>query len=569
MNSENTIQNGKIESWYPLLKKIIVITMIFAFILSILMIANYIQTTSIEPLNNQALNQLMLELQRDPDNQALKEQIRALDLLARKAYFTNQWQIRTGGFLLFAAIIIILLSLKFLNARKNKFPELAEAPSPNMTWDEKIMARKSIIYSGIAIFILALFAGLLTQTNLADSESEDLQAINTPTIEEIRQNWNGFRGPGGLGIAYQDDVPMQWDGISGENIIWKMELSTPGYNSPIVWENKLFLSAADKQTQEVYCIDTETGEMIWKAELNSIPGTPEKKPRVTKDTGYAAPTMTTDGRNVYVIFATGDVAAVDFDGQQVWAKNLGVPDNHYGHSSSLILYKSLLLVQFDHNDGQFLIALRSSNGDEVYKTVRTDVQISWSSPVLIETGDGPEIVLNSSPFVVSYNPQNGQELWRVDCMYGEVGPSPAFANQTIFAVNDMAILAAIQPGADPKIIWEYDEDLSEASSPVATEEYLFLASGIGIVSCFDVKTGEQYWFHEFDEGFYSSPIVVGDLVYLIDKKGITRIFKADKQFEIVNEPALGEDAVAIPAFMPGRIYIRGEEHLYCIGKKDG
>ena len=154
-------------------------------------------------------------------------------------------------------------------------------------------------------------------------------------------------------------------------------------------------------------------------------------------------------------------------------------------------------------------------------------------------------------------------------MYGEVGPSPAFASQTVFAVNDMAILAAIQPGADPQIIWEYDEDLSEASSPVATEEYLFLASGIGIVSCFDVKTGEQYWFQEFDEGFYSSPIVVGDLVYLIDKKGTTYIFKADNKYEVISESALGENAVATPAFMPGRIYIRGEKHLYCIGNKDG
>jgi outer membrane protein assembly factor BamB len=196
------------------------------------------------------------------------------------------------------------------------------------------------------------------------------------------------------------------------------------------------------------------------------------------------------------------------------------------------------------------------------------VQISWASPILIDMGDRTEVVLNSSPFVVSYDPQNGQELWRIDCMYGEVGPSPAFANQTVFAVNDMAIFAAITPGSEPEIIWEYDEDLSEASSPVASEDLVFLATGFGPVSCFDVKTGEQYWMHEFDEGFYSSPIIVGNLVYLIDKKGITHIFKADKQFELVGQPELGEEAVAIPAFMPGRIYIRGEKHLYCIGKKN-
>jgi outer membrane protein assembly factor BamB len=569
MNSENLAQPKNHEIWFPLLRKVVIITGVFAVIMSILMIANYIQTTSIEPLNNQALNQLMLKLQKDPDNQALKEQIRALDLLARKAYFTNKWQIRTGSFILFTAIIIMIVSLKLLNARKTKFPDLATTPSPNMSWEEKILARKSIMYSGIGLFILALLSGLLTQSQMTALGSDGSQSSGGISMEQIRQNWNGFRGPGGLGVAYQEDVPTQWDGISGENILWKLELPKPGYNSPIVWESKLFLSGADKTGQEVYCVDTETGNIVWKKELNNVAGTPAKKPKVTKDTGYAAPTMTTDGKNVYVLFATGDIAALDFDGNEVWSKNLGVPDNHYGHSSSLILYQNMLLIQYDHNDGQYLIALRSSNGDQVYKTERSEVQISWASPILIDNGDQPEIVLNSSPFVVSYNPLNGQELWRVDCMYGEVGPSPAYSNQTVFAVNDMAILAAITPGAEPKIIWEYDEDLSEASSPVAAGDLLFLATGFGPVSCFDVKTGEQYWMHEFDEGFYSSPIVANNLVYLIDKKGVTHIFKADKQFELVGQPELGEKAVTIPAFMPGRIYIRGNKHLYCIGNKNG
>ena len=568
MNSEIELTTNKNDIWYPLLRKIVIITGIFAFVLSILMIANYIQTTSIEPLNNKVLNQLMLQLQKEPDNQELKEQIRAIDLLSRKAYFTNQWQIRTGGFLLFSALVIVLLSLKFLNARKNKFPDLDNTPVPNMSWEEKILARKSITYSGITIFALALLAGLLTQSNIATSSAETEPLSGFPSLDEIEQNWNGFRGPNGLGIAYQTKIPIEWNGESGENIIWKKELPKPGFNSPIIWENKLFLSAADKTSQEVYCFDRINGELIWTAELNAIPGSPDKKPKVTKDTGYAAPTMTTDGINVFVIFATGDVAALDFNGKQIWAKNLGVPDNHYGHASSLILHKNLLLVQFDHNEGQYLIALRSSNGDQVYKTERKGVQISWASPILINTDDRDEIILNSSPFVVSYDPSNGQELWRVDCMYGEVGPSPAFSGQIVFAVNDMAILAAIEPGDEPSIIWEYDEDLSEASSPVATEEFLFLSTGFGTAACFDVTSGEQYWMNEFDEGFYASPIVVGDLVYLTNKSGVTHIFRADKTFELIGEPVLGEKVVATPAFMPGRIYIRGEKHLYCIGPSD-
>jgi outer membrane protein assembly factor BamB len=533
------------------------------------MIANYIQTQSIEPLNNQALNQLMLQLQKEPDNQSLKEQIRALDLLARKAYFTNQWQIRTGGFFLCTAIIILLLSLKFLNARKTKFPDLETTPAPNMSWEEKILARKSITYSGTTLFALALLASLLTQSGISEPGSDSPQSAGSPSMEQIRKNWNGFRGPSGLGIAYQQDIPTSWDGQSGENIIWKIELPKPGFNSPIVWEDKIFLSTADKTSQEVYCIDTESGNMIWKTELNSIPGTPDKKPKVTKDTGYAAPTMTTDGHNVYVLYATGDLAALDFSGQQIWAKNLGVPDNHYGHSSSLILYENLILVQYDNNKSQQLIAIRSANGDQIYRTLRSDVQISWASPIIVDPGENTQVVLNSTPYVIGYDPLNGQELWRMDCMYGEVGPSPAYSDQIVFAVNDLAILAAIKLGDEPAILWEYDEDMPEASSPVATSDYLIMASGVGPVSCFDTKTGEKYWLHEFDRGFYSSPIVVEDLVYLIDKKGVTHIFKLGKQFELISEPALGEDVVTIPAFMPGRIYIRGDKHLFCVGKKNG
>jgi outer membrane protein assembly factor BamB len=569
MNSEIKITNTKSEKWFPLVRKVLVIAGAFAIILSILMIANYIQTRSVEPLKNQALTQLMLQHQKEPDNEVLKEQIRALDLLARKAYFINQWQIRTGGFLLFAAIIVIIFSLKYLNSNKTKYPALESSPAPNMSWEEKIMARKSITYSGIVIFVLALIASILSESDISSSDSDLEQITSFPSQEEIRQNWNSFRGPNGLGIAYQDEVPTDWDGASGKNILWKTALQKSGFNSPIVWGDKIFLAAADKSGQEVNCIDTGSGQLIWKTELNNVPGSPEKKPKVSDDTGYSAPTMTTDGQKVFVLYATGDVAGLDFEGNVVWEKNLGVPDNHYGHSSSLILYENLLLIQYDHNDSQQLIALRSPNGDQVYRTMRSDVQISWASPILINRGERTEIVLNSTPFVMAYDPINGQELWRVDCMYGEVGPSPAYSDNIVFAVNDLAILAAIKPDDDPAIIWEYDEDLPEASSPVATSEFLFLASGIGTVSCFDAKTGEQYWLHEFDHGFFSSPIVVGDRVYLMDNKGVTHIFKASGEFELISEPALGENAVTIPAFMPGRIYIRGDENLYCIGNENG
>ncbi len=151
-------------------------------------------------------------------------------------------------------------------------------------------------------------------------------------------------------------------------------------------------------------------------------------------------------------------------------------------------------------------------------------------------------------------------------MSGEIGPSLAYADGMVYAVNEYARLAAIRLGTAPGIAWEYDDDLSEVASPLATKEFLIVAASYGAVSCFNSKSGERYWVHEFDNGFYSSPILVGSNVFLMDEKGVTAIFKMDKTFHLVGQNALGEKAVTIPAIMPDRIYIRGVKHLFCIGK---
>jgi outer membrane protein assembly factor BamB len=151
-------------------------------------------------------------------------------------------------------------------------------------------------------------------------------------------------------------------------------------------------------------------------------------------------------------------------------------------------------------------------------------------------------------------------------MGAEVGPSPAYRDGMVFAVNEFARLAAISLNSTPEMVWEYEEDLSEVASPVATQEYLFIASSYGPVSCFDTKTGERFWMHEFEEGFYSSPILVGDLIYLMDLEGTVQIFKADREFSLVGQGRLGEKVMTTPAYIDGKIYIRGTEHLFCIAK---
>jgi outer membrane protein assembly factor BamB len=499
----------------------------------------------------------------------LVEQIRALDLLARKAYFTHRWQIRTGSYLLFAFVLVCLLALKYMSSLEPRLPDLTKGPEPEKAWEIRLLSRKYILFGSLGLVLLAFVLGVLSQTELKkigivqSGRSQD--SSDFTRIKAIRNNWPGFRGPEGIGWAYHTDVPTEWDGPSGRNILWKIPIPHPGYNSPIIWEKKIFLSGADRRTQVVFCIDADSGEILWQTELNDIPGSPERRPQVTEDTGFAAPTMTTDGIRVFALFATGDIACLDFEGKRIWAKNLGMPENHYGHSSSLITYQDLLLVQYDQNTGGRLLALRTQSGDLVYDQPR-DVEISWASPILVNTGSRMELILNSNPFVMSHDPQTGKELWRVKCMLGEIAPSPAYADGMVFVVNDYARLAAVKLGESAELVWEYIDDLSEVSSPLATKDFVFMAASYGTVTCFESKTGERLWIEEFDEGFYSSPILVGELVYLMDMAGVMYVFKADKEYQLVSQNELGERAVSIPAFMHDRIYIRGLKSLYCIGK---
>ncbi|RLD82326.1 MAG: hypothetical protein DRJ07_08290 [Bacteroidetes bacterium] len=265
------------------------------------------------------------------------------------------------------------------------------------------------------------------------------------------------------------------------------------------------------------------------------------------------------------MFSNGDIIAIDMEGKKVWARNLGVPSNHYGHSSSLMMFRNMVIVQYDQRKASKVMALATKTGQTLWTTNR-DVKISWASPVVVYTGKQTEIILTSDPYVASYNPYTGKENWKLDCLFGEVGPSVVYADGIVFAQNEYARLVAIKLGEKPEILWEDDEYLSDVPSPVATKKYLFNATSYGAVVCHDAKTGKKLWEKEFDNGFYSSPIMVEGKIYLIDKKGVMHIFSASDKFNLIAEPALGEGSDCTPAFAEGRVYIRGSKNLYCIGK---
>jgi len=593
--------NGQAHFW----KAIMIIAAVFSFAVCILLIANYFQINRADPVNTTVINSLVERLNQNPGDQSLRNEIREFDLLARKAYFTNQWQIRFGGYLFLAGVILFIISLLMLDSLTKKVEPVA-FPLENKLVSTQKNARKWISIGGVILVVITLAAAFLThkeignkfaqkailadKLNRSDSvqfssnseeKSDTTKQLSVPLISDtskatvinsieyptaaMKSNFPSFRGPGGNGIAYQKNIPESWDGTSGKNIKWKTAIPLAGYNSPVVWGNKIFLTGADVSKQEVYCFDKNSGTIIWTAAVKGIKGSPDKSPKVTENTGYSAPSVTTDGEKVFAVFANGDILALDMKGKNVWSRNLGVPDNHYGYSSSLVVFEDKLIVQYDQRSSATILALSTKTGNTIWSTPRK-VRISWSSPVIVNTGLRIEILLIADPCVASYDPSTGKELWKINCTSGEVGPSVAYANGIVFGVNEYAKLAAIQIGDKPKILWENNDYLSDVPSPVATDKYLIMATSYGEVACYNPKTGDLYWHHDFGTGSYSSPILVGEKVYLMDKKGVMHIFKTDKTFNLIGEPALGENTDCTPAFADGKIFIRAGNNLYCIGK---
>ncbi len=603
MQEEEKVNRAKQVAW---------IAGVFTALVSLLLILNYMQIRAHDPLESEVLKTLVERLSADPGNQALIEEIRQLDLLVRKAYFNSIWQIRTGAALLLAGAIALIAALRIYSDLRFTI----DKPShENLKEKQKrAIAQRWIRTAGFVVIGLAAASAFfsvdhlqLYQTSperlaeatpaveqvdivrrsepadpaatMADSpeipeetpEEPDVaeHAEETPaatmalTAQQIALNHNSFRGPWGHGVSQQQNIPVDWDGETGRNIRWKTEIPLHGYNSPVLWGDRLFLTGADQSKRVIYALDRHSGTILWEQEANNIPGSPATPPRTTDDTGLAAPTMTADAHRVYAIFGTGDIISFDHEGNRQWARNLGVPMNHYGHSSSLITWDGKVFVQYDTQDGSRLLALDASTGETTWETRRSG-GVSWASPIIIQIEGNHYLVLSTTPNVAAYDTRSGSERWSIDVMSAEVGPSPTYGGGLVYAANEYARLVAINP-LNGDLVWEDNYYLPEVSSPLYHDGLLYIATSYAVFACFDASNGDFFWEFDSDDGFYSSPMLADGKIFIFDMGGRAYIFNPGREVDLIASPKLGERVYATPVFADGRIYIRGNRHVYCIG----
>ena len=597
-------------------RNIAILSAIFIVTLSIMLVTNYFQIKDVTPLQTEVVESLKQLNDSGVDVPGLQDQIRQLDLLARKAYFVRMDHLEAGLYILLGMFLIFILSLRYY------FKDLKEIPAmeidPVDDWLIKTNARRYVLGGASALAVVAVVFALLSMPGLKKTEGQEAETESELTAEatesassssdessasvetnEVTEgetlaaapeaetpaapnekeeaapatvqapannvSYQGFRGNNSNGYSTAKNVPTKWNLADGSNILWKQPVPKSGHNSPVIVGNNVFFSGADDQARELYCYDLNTGEKRWTVSASGIPGSPKTMPKTSHGTGLAASTVVADGGHVCAIFATGDMICADTNGKLLWSKNVGVPDNHYGYASSLLLFRNMVIVQYDNQANPRVFALDLATGAEKWSKSRPE-KITWSSPIIATVNNQPQLVLMGNPAITAYNPMNGEQLWRVECLTGEVGSSPCSANGVVFGASEYSKLVAIN-GADGSVLWESTDYLPEVSSPVATKDNLYLATSYGVVAAFDAKTGELRKEHDLGVEFYSSPVIVGGKMYLFSNSGKMHIFSADNEFQLLDSFETGETTMSTPAFTDGKIVVRTESSIYCVAAK--
>jgi len=538
----------------------------------------------VQSLTSPQLSEFKANLRRNPTDDQLKKSIRELDLKQRERYFRQLSQMHSGAYLLLSGVAVFLIAAAQLSRPRNRLPQ--PKPKPDIapgTVAVSAAARWSVAASGTIIgsVLFALSVGL---TNAVPEKQGEAEKLLNPTgaapspsdaasSAEMARNWPRFRGPEGSGRSAFTNAPKQWDIKTGAGVLWKTPVPAVGFNSPVTWGDRVFFSGGNAKKREVFCLDAKTGREVWRTDVSTVPGSPTQNLEIPDTTGYAACSMATDGRRVYVIFANGDVVALSFEGKLAWAKSFGPLKNPYGYATSLATWNDRLILQLDQGDSDDakskLYALDGRTGQIVWQTPRK-VGSSWATPIVIEAAGKPQVIALAVPWVISYSAATGAELWRAECLNGEITPSPIFAAGLVIVPSPSDRLLAIHPDGQgdvtkTKVAWTSEENVPDVTSPVSNGDLVFTVTTPGFLTCFDAKTGKKLWEHDFDMEVHASPAIAGDRLYLFGQKGVAVVVETAPQFKELFRTEMGDTFHASPAFLDGRIIVRGTTNIWCLG----
>ena len=411
-------------------------------------------------------------------------------------------------------------------------------------------------------------------------------ALSVPIAVRGGDTWPGWRGPTGLGITDEKDLPLTWGGPSNENVLWKAPL--PGVegkarldhnqSSPIVWKDRVFVIAAywpegvaqaEFPEHHVACYSATDGKLLWDEKVP--PG-----PWLLKDLrgGYSAPTPCTDGERVYALFGSSELVALDFDGRLVWRREIEPYAWDVAIGTSPILTRDAVLVLADGTKSNIsrLIALDPVTGDVKWERKRPEGNFNHTTPALVEVGSKPQLLIASSGALQGVNPADGEVIWWAKNR-GDV-PTPAIGGGLVYSEDGRGGAGiAVDPTGegdvtDTHVKWTTRPIPEGYSSPIIAGDYVYRVHNPGILRCFALETGEEVFVERLPNGANASasPVLTADGRLYFVSGGKSVVLPVGPKFEPLATNDLGDGGPASPAVANGCLYVKGNRYLYCIGK---
>ncbi|HKQ49293.1 MAG TPA: PQQ-binding-like beta-propeller repeat protein [Phycisphaerae bacterium] len=442
------------------------------------------------------------------------------------------------------------------------------------------------------------------------------------------RNWHAWRGPLATGEAPKADPAVEWG--EKKNVRWKVEIPGRGHAAPIVWGDRVYIQTAVETSKEaeaaadvagdvpvfatlqpggsppegerrrgggrggrgrnrppapknlydfkVLALDRKTGKTVWSKTVR------EEKPHEAghSDASQASNSPVTDGEHLYAYFGSRGLYGLTLDGKVEWEVDLGDmrTRNEFGEGSSPVLHGDTLIINWDHEGNDFIVAFDKKTGKERWRVER-DEPTSWSTPIVVEVEGKPQVVVTATNRVVAYDVETGKEIWSCGGMTANTIPSPMAADGLLYAISGFrgaALLAIDYAKAKgditetPAIAWTYDRDTPYVPSATLYNGRLyFVDNNRPLLSCLDAKTGKPHYEKERlagIDGVYASLVAAKGRIYVVGRDGTTLVIKDGPKFEVLATNELEDGFDASPAIAGDELFLRGTKHLYCIADTD-
>ncbi len=397
------------------------------------------------------------------------------------------------------------------------------------------------------------------------------------------ENWPQWRGPNLNGVSMERDLPVKW--TKEDNVTWKIKLPELSASTPIIWGDRIFLNVAKGDGLYLWCVNRNTSDTFWVRSLGGGNVNMRKH-------NMSSPSPVTDGKHVYVITGTGSLKGYDFDGNQIWSRDIqkeyGKFGLNHGYASSPLLFEDSLYIQVLHgmttDEPSYIMRIDKKTGKTLWRVERPTDAIrespdSYSTPALLRYDEKIEIVITGGDCATGHDPATGKELWRLNGLnptknpYGRTIASPVVTESLIYVSGRVRPLVAIRTGGKGNIskshrVWSTNNG-PDVPTPVTDGKYFYVISDKGVTWCLNANTGQIIWGPQrIEVGIYSSsPVLADGKIYVTNEDGITTVMKAGPKFEILAKNNLDDYSLSSVAISEGQLFLRTAHHLYCIGKK--